>query len=157
MSTSGHNEQAKRGFIYSAGAVCLFITTSFWLANVTSQTDLAPPHDPVFQLPVPAWYGIAGAVGLAVALACFFWEDTRLPNRLIGWWAVGFIGVRFGLTGSGLTSGLNGYWGPLADVFAIQAGTVDGWLIAASLYLLVGSLLFRTIECRPTAKRPSAN
>ena len=157
MSTPGLNEKAIKGFIHSAGVIFLFVATGLFLVNVTSQPDLAPPNDPIFQIPVPVLFWIVGVVCLAMSAGCLFLKDTMLQVGLIVFLAIGYLGARLGLALLDISNGFTGYLGPLANAFGIQAGTADALLIVASFYLLSGCLWFRLTDKRQTANRELAN
>jgi hypothetical protein len=132
-----------RGFIYSAGAIFLFLATALFLVKVTSPADLSPVNDPAFHVPVSRHFWIVGGIGLAVALVCLFARNSRLQTTLVMLVGIAFLGSRISVSVLGVSHGFKGYLGPLADAFGIQAGTADGLLIVVNLYLLIGCLVSR--------------
>ncbi len=127
-----------RGFIYSAGAILLFLATALFLVNLTSPADLSPINDPVFHAPVSRWFWIVGGLALAVASVCLFAQNGRLQTRLVMLFALAVLGSRICVSLLEISDGLKGYLGPLADAFGIQAGTADTLLVATGVYLLAG-------------------
>jgi len=128
-----------RGFIYSAGAILLFMATALFLVNITSPRDLAPPNIPFFPLNIRWVFWIVSGANMAMALVCLFGKSTSLQLKLISVLATGTLGCRLVAPSLEITNSFRGYLGPVADAFAIQGGTADILLIAVNLYLLAGS------------------
>lgn len=129
------------GFIYSAGAIFLFLATALFLVNATSPADWSPTNVPLLRVPVSRLFWVGGGIGLAIGLICLLARKSKLPIALVTMMATSLLAARIGASALGLSNGVKGYLGPLADVFGVPAGTADGWLIVTSGYLLIGGLV----------------
>ena len=137
-----------RNFIYSAGAIFLFVATAMFLANLTNPPDLAPANDPIFHIPLPLIFWIVGGLGVAVALVCLFARNRRLQITLVFLFAMSFLACRLYVSVLDVSNGFKGYLGGLAAAFGIGAGTADALLIGIGFYLLTGCLASRFVESK---------
>lgn len=142
-----------RGFIYSAGAIFLFLATALFLVNATSPADWSPTNVPILRVPVSRLFWVVGGIGLAIGLICLLARQCKLPIALVSVIATSLLAARIGASASGLSNGFKGYLGRLADAFGVSAGTADGWLMAASGYLLIGCLASWRAVSKPSPSK----
>ncbi len=137
-----------RSFIYSAGAILLFVATALFLVNFTTPADFAPAREPVFHLTVPLVFWTVGGVGLLVATVCLFGRNTSFNITLVSVFAASLLGCRVLVSVLDISDGFKGYLGGVADAFGLQGSTADALLIVTSLYLLAGCMVSHFLESK---------
>jgi hypothetical protein len=129
-----------RCFTDSAGALLLTVATAIFISSGAG-AGWVPPRDPLFQVSMTVVFWIVGAVELAVGLVCLFGKQAWLKVSLILWLAMIFLAYQLGFFWTVGPRSFSGYWGNLAAAFHVMPGTASWMLIAAFVYLLIGSVI----------------
>lgn len=139
-------ESLTRAFILLAGTTLLFLASALGLANLANPADLSPPNDPLFQLPIPTLFWIAGGLGTVAALVCFFAREARLSIGLVALLASAFLGCRVYVAIASVSDGFGGYLGGLGGVYGLRGGTADVVMVTIHSCLLAGCLASALLE-----------
>lgn len=120
------------GILLTAAGVAMFVGTG-------ANAGFLPPHDPLFEISMPAVFWIVGAIGLGVGMVCLFGKQAWVKLSLVLWFALNFCAYLLGLFWTAGPHSFDGYWCGLADSFGISPLTLNLILEMACLYLLAGS------------------
>ena len=124
------------------------LATGMFVSNVV-EAGWVPAHDPLLVISMPIVFWITGVVELAVGLVCLFGERASLKPPLILWLAMVFLTYQLGLFWTVGRRSFHGYWGNLADTFHFSPDAACWILMAAFVYLLIGSIVSLLSPCDP--------
>jgi hypothetical protein len=136
-------------FTDSVAGLLTAFTTALFLCNIAS-AKLVQPHDPLFAVPMNAFFWILGLAAMAVMLACIYMRQLRFKLALILWFASYLIIYRLGLQWQGMHN-TRGYISKLAHTFNLSNGVTNSLLNFLFLYLFIVSavLLIWKFLARP--------
>ena len=136
-------------FTDSVAGLLTAFTTALFLCNIAS-AKLVQPHDPLFAIPMDAFFWILGLAAMAVMLACIFMQQPHFKLVVILWFATNLIIYRLGLQWQGVHN-IRGYVGMLAHTFNLSNGVTSSLLNILILYLFIvsGVLLIWKFLARP--------
>ncbi len=96
-------------------------------------------HDPLLGVSMTVLFWIVGATELAVGLVCLYAKEIRLKAGLTVWLAAMFLIYQLVLVLAAGPRAFAGYWSNLSAAFRLPSATAYWTLIAAFVYLLIGS------------------
>src|SRR5579885_3181390 len=137
-------QNALRIFKDGAGALLLGAATVLFVSNwAGALPDAVPPREPVFLIPVPDLFWIAGGLAAAAALGCLLFDRLFFQMLGLAWLTSCFLAYRVGLFFSGAHT-LGGYLGDVSRAFGI-APAAAGFMADALLVCLLLSSVFAAV------------
>ena len=137
-----------RVYVLSSGMLLLFIATSLFISVITTPSDIAPAHDPIFHFPVTLIFWVLGVIEIVISMICFFAPSSVLQIVFILFNPILFFGFLFYLFGISIHPGFKAYILPLCDVFNISGMSGEACLALMNAYFFIGGTisLFRGIK-----------